>query len=178
MLRDAAAINLCRLIYLPTKNELNYLQDLHTDVNVGTNEIIPLFDLKKGLSSLRSRTWLNATKENVYNMRMNYPADWRSANLELSLTLMSQLSSGFDIALHDLSHRREKLDILYINEANKPSQISLEAMLTHDCLFYSLLYTHYKQKRVQFRLGLNYRWVELDSAELIKLSHLFSRQRI
>lgn len=173
-LRDMAAINLSRLIYFPTQEEIEYLNFFQCEINIGAKEVLPIFDLEKGLTSLRHRTWLHCTKENVKNMRLTYPYELRSANIELSLALMSQHRFGFDLALNDMSLRREKIQIVYMTQDNNISTISLEAMITHDG-YYSLLVPIAKISQLGIRFGEKYKWVELESAQLIKLAYLFSR---
>lgn len=174
MLRDAAAINLCRLIYLPTKHELDYLQAFQFDFNLGTKELIPLFDLQKGLVSLRKRSWLYCIKENLKNMRTNYPAEWRATNLELAITLMAQHKFEFEFTLNDLSQRCEKIEVVILQNKNA-AQMTLEATLTHDG-FYSLLIP-VAQGNVQIgvRFGVKYHWVQLESIELIEMAALFKQ---
>ena len=174
MLKDAAAINLVRMIYFPLQAELDYLKSFKLDVNLGTSEVIPLYDLNKGVDSLRRRGWLHSTKENVKNMRLNYPAEWRSANLELSFAMLTQLRCGFDLSLNDLSHRRQKIPVIFSTSQNTTTQLTLDAKPTFDG-YYSVFVpvTHGCQFGVQF--GLDYQWVELESAELIKAAHLFGR---
>lgn len=174
MLRDAAAINLCRFIYLPTKIELDYLQAFQFDFNLGTKEIIPLFDLEKGLVSLRKRSWLYCIKENLKNMRTNYPAEWRSTNLELAITLMAQHKFEFEFTINDLSHRRENIEIVIMHGKNA-AQMVLEATLTHDG-YYSLLVPVAKGNvQVGIRFGAKYRWVQIESVELIDMEALFKQ---
>lgn len=174
ILRDTAAINLCRLLFLPTKSEVDYLKSFQFDFNLGTDKFLPVFDLTKGLTGLRRRSWLHCSKENLKDIRTNYPAEWRAASLELALTLMAQHRFGMEFALNDLSHRREALPIIIIHN-QEATNLTLEAMPTHDGYFSIMIpiITDHCQVAIQF--GLKYKWLELESATLIKLSALHSQ---
>ncbi len=174
ILRDAAAISLGRLIFLPTRPETEYLQTFQFDVGLGTKEILPLFDLNKGLTSLRRRGWLYSTKENIKNMRINYPAEWRAASLELSLAFMAQQRFGFKFALNDLSQRRENIEIIIMQD-KQTSVFTLDATPTHDGYF-SLLIPIPQDHQIGLHLGLNYQWIEIESAQQIRLDYLFSHK--
>ncbi len=174
-LRDAAAMNLCRLLFLPTKNEIDYLAEFQFDFNLGTNEIIPIFDLQKGLTGIKRRGWLHSAKENQSNMRTNYPAEWRAISLELALTLMAHHRFGLEISLNDLSHRREQLKVFAIH-GNDISPLTLEAQPTHDGYFSLLLPVVGNSYDLAIQFGAHYQWVELESAELIQLNALHTKE--
>lgn len=175
MLRDAAAINLCRLIYLPTKTELAFFNDFQFDFNLGTNEVVPVFDINKGTTALKRRSWLHSAREHLKNMRTNYPAEWRSTNLELALTLMAQHRFGLEMSLNDLSHRREKIQLLVIQGQNA-SPFLLEAIPTHDGYFSLMVPVINQSCKIAVQWGLNYKWLELESAETIPMSFLYTNR--
>lgn len=177
ILRDAAAINLCRLLFLPLKTELEFLQTFHFDFNLGCDEVIRVFDVHKGLEGLRRRSWLHCSKETSKNMRTNYPAEWRSASLELALTLMSQHRFGLEFALNDLSHRRESLEIL-VFQGQQVTPLSLESMPTHDGYFSLMIPVVSPDCPIAIRFGAVYKWVEIESAELIELTTLYSSREV
>lgn len=174
-LRDAAAMNLCRLLFLSTKNEIHYLSEFQFDFNLGTNEIIPIFDIQKGLTGIKRRGWLHSAKENQSNMRTNYPAEWRAISLELALTLMAHHRFGLEISLNDLSHRREQLKVFAIH-GNDISPLTLEAQPTHDGYFSLLLPVVGNSYDLAIQFGAHYQWVELESAELIQLHALHTKE--
>lgn len=172
-LRDAAAANLTRLIFFPTKNELAYLQHFEFDFNLGMKEVLPVFDINKGITGLRRRSWLHCAKESMKNMRTNYPAEWRATSLELSIALMAQHRFGLEFALHDLSHRREPISILAILDGAL-TPLNLDATPTYDGYFALLVPVVHPQCQLAIKLGERYQWVELESAELIKMTALYT----
>lgn len=173
-LRDTAAHNLCRLIYLPTKSELKYLESFQFEFNVGTDEILQLFDLEKGMNSLKRRSWLYCAKENVANMRTNYPAEWRSANIELAITLMSWMRFGLEVAPNDLSHRTQKIHLIAVHNG-EAMPLELEAALTFDGYYSLMAPVVAGDYKLGIQFGLNYQWVEIESAELISHFAIYSQ---
>ncbi len=171
-LRDAAILSLTRFLFLPSKNELQFLQAFQHDVNLGTNEVIPIFNVQQGIQSLRKRSWLYCLKENLKTMRMNYSAEWRAANLELVMTLMAQQSFDFEVALSDLSHIRETVDIAMLN-GDGFTMIPFDALPTYNGYF-SVIVPAISGGQFGICFGAKYKWVEIDSAELIPLTHLYT----
>lgn len=168
--QQIAYTSLSRLIFLPTIAEINYLKQFKHDVNLGTNEVLTLFDVNKGLQNLRRRSWLYSMRESSKSMRMNYPAELRAANIELSFMLMSQHRFGFEVASNDLSLRQEKMVITaFIND--NVEQMQLDALLTHDG-FFSVIIPVLPKCELGLQFGVNYQFVEIESAEMIPLASL------
>lgn len=172
ILRDSALSNLARLLFLPTQPELDYLQSFQFDLNLGTTDLLKVFDQEEGLTGLRRRGMFFMEK-NLKSMRTNYPAELRSAGLELAITLLTQHRFDFDIRVKDLSLRREKLQIIIMRN-NQASQITLEAIPTHDGYFSLLVPIGSGNYQIGVLFGINYQYVQLESADVIKTNYLFS----
>jgi len=171
ILRDAAMAELGRLLFLPSQTEINYLQSFQFDLNMGTKDLLGIFDLEKGITGLRRRG-LHFMEKNLKSMRTNYPAELRVAGLELVLTLMSQHRIGFDFKVHEMSLLRKHINVIYIRNG-QASQAVIDAMPTHEG-YYSLIVpvgTGNFQIGVQF--GLAFKWVQIESAELIMTEALY-----
>lgn len=171
ILRDTAMAELGRLLFLPTQIELDYLQSFKFDLNLGTNDLMNVFDQEKGLIGLRKRG-LFFMEKNLKSMRTNYPAELRAAGLDLVLTLMAQHRIGFDVRVHDLSLRRERVGIIVIR-GNQSSQTTLEALPTHDGYFSLLVPVGTGDFQIGVQFGLHYQWIQLESAELIVTTALY-----
>lgn len=174
MYRDIASINLIRLIFLPMSIEVDYLSSFQCEINLGTNESVALFDLERGMTSLRQRTWLYATKENIDNMRLTYSYEYRSSSIELAIAAMAQIAHGFELSLNDMSYRREKIAIVYADREQNISHLVLEAMHTHEG-YYVLHIPIMNQGRLGVVFGKNYQWIELGCAQIIPVRHLYAR---
>ena len=55
MLRDVAMAELGRLLFFPTQSELSYMSSFEFDLNLGTRDLLNVFDTEKGLEGLRRR---------------------------------------------------------------------------------------------------------------------------
>ena len=172
-LRDAALSSLGRIIFMPTAAELNYLQTFEFDLNLGTKNIFKVFDQQQGLQGLRSRG-LFFMEKNSKSMRTNYPAELRMAGIELSMLLMTQHRYGLEIRMNDLSLRRERLPVFVIRGGDA-SQNLMEALPTHDGYFSLLIPVGKGNFQIGVQFGQHYQWVQIDSAELIKVSALFGQ---
>lgn len=177
ILRDMAAINLCRLLFLPTQSEIDYLQSFQFDFNMGSDKVISVLNIEQGLTGLRRRGWLHCSKETAQQMRTNYPAEWRAANIELALTLMSQHRFGLEFARNDLSLRRESLNVL-IMQNQHVSPLTMEALPTHDGYYSVLIPVVNSHCQIGICLGEKYHWVEVDSAELIQMNKLYTSHEV
>lgn len=173
MLRDAAAVSLMRFLFLPTQPEIEHLQSFRHDVNLGTSEVLPLFDLQKGLLQLHRRSWLFGLKDNVKHKRMNYPAEWRAANLELSIALMAQHRFCFSVAATDLSLRSEKISAVF-SSGNKVFRNDFDALFTHDG-FYALIIPIMNDYEIGIQFGKTYQWLEIECADMFELDTLFTK---
>lgn len=171
-MRDIAAGALIRLIFLPAKEELQYLQSFQFDLNLGTNDLLKVFDEKAGLEGLRKRG-LFFMEYNLKSMRTNYPAELRSAGLELALTLMTQLRYGVTLLANDFNYREDQLEVVVmVNQQS--SQTILTAKPTHDGYYSLLIPIGTGGIQVGIIFGKKYQWIQLDSAELIKTVALFT----
>ncbi|VVC77123.1 hypothetical protein AQUSIP_24500 [Aquicella siphonis] len=172
VLRDTAMAELARMLFFPSAAELDYLKSFEFDLNMGTKDLLNVLDPEKGLTGLRRRG-LFFMEKNLKSMRTNYPAELRSAGMELALTLMAQHRIGFDVRVSDLSLRRENLNVIAIRAGNA-SQTMVAALPTHDGYFSLIVPVGTGDFQVGVQFGLNYQWVQLESIELIVTSALYT----
>lgn len=167
MLREAAMVELGRFMFLPTEQEVSYLESFQFDLNLGTQDILRVFNQAAGLASLKKRgLFFSFMERNQKTMRTNYPAELRSAGLELVLTIMTQHRFGLEFGLRDMTLRREKLNIRLGNEKQN---ITAEAVFTYDG-YYSLAVPVGSEQAIHIQLGEKYRWIQIESAEMIPLN--------
>lgn len=174
LLRDAALTSLSRLLFLPTKDELCSLRSFEFDLNLGTKDLIHIFDEKLGLTGLRRRG-LFFMERNLKTMRTNYPAELRSAGLELTLFLMIQNRFVLEIAREDCSLRRENIKVIILQGQHSTQMVS-EAHQTHDGYFSLLIPVGNGNFQVGVIFGSHYEWVQIESAQLIKISALLTEK--
>jgi len=171
--RDLAAINLARLIYLPTKFENKYFSEFNHDVNMGADDVLKIMDTGRSLDSLKRRGWLHSLHESYDQIRMNYPSEWRAISLELSIVLMTQHRFDFKIADNDLSHQSISIPVLMQTKQDS-SLIQLDAYPSYDGYF-SLLVPVPTGGQVGIQFGAAVPCVEVYKIEKFPLMHLNTR---
>jgi predicted HAD superfamily hydrolase len=169
-LRQTAMAQLGRLMFLPTESEINYLQSFQAEMNLGTNEVMRIFDAEQGIIGLRRRGVFYMEKPSK-TTRTNYPAELRVAGIELALTLIAQHRFGLDIKLKDMMPRHERL-VLIFRQGQETHQTAVEAIATHDGYFAVWLPIKIS---VAIMFGTHYEWVQIESVELIE-KNAFIRQ--
>lgn len=168
ILKDNVLSNIARLLFLPTETEINYLESFEFELNMGTEDTFQVFNLEKGLTGLKRRGIFSLfTEKNSSSLRTNMPAEFRTAGLELSLTLMAQHRFGLEFSLSDLSLRKEKINII-LARGQEMTTISLLAQLTYDGYFSLLIPLGQGNFNVAVLFGQHYEWVQFESVELIK----------
>lgn len=165
VLRQIALAELGRLLFLPTEIELDYLKTFEAEMNLGTEDILRVFDSNKGLSGLRRRGLLFMERPSQ-KTRTNYPAELRTAGIELVLSLLMQHRFALDIKLKDMAPRREILEIIF-TRGSESHQTTVEAVATHDG-YYSLCLPG--NLAVSILFGKKYEWIQIDSAELVTMT--------
>lgn len=169
ILRQIALMELARFIFLPGESEVQYLESFQFDINLGTNDILRVFDSHAGLKSLKKRgLFFSFMERNNKTMRTNYPAELRYAGLELVMTVMAQYRFGFDIGYKDISLRREKIHA-HVLQVDGIHPVTFEALLTYDG-YYALQIPVNPEFAIELNFGQHYQWLEIDDAELINLS--------
>lgn len=165
MLKRTAMGKLMRLLFFPAEVELAYLQDFQAEMNLGTQDLMRVFDAEQGLLGLRRRGMLYMEKPSK-NTRSNYPAELRVAGIEWVLSLISQHRFNLDISLKDMMLRKEPLQLNFIH-GQEQHVTSIEAVSTHDGYYSAWIPTKIK---VEIVFGKNYHWLQIDSVELIEMN--------
>lgn len=164
MLRQVALTELTRMIYMPLHLELDYLKSFEAEMNLGTNEVMKVFDPAKGLEGLRRRGMFYMEKPSK-TTRTNYPAEMRVAGIELALTLMSQNRFGLNLKMNDMGFSKESIDVEF-RQGNESFKTKTDIIPTHNGYFALWLPTHIP---VSILLGTKFKWIQLDSMELIPI---------
>ena len=175
-LRDIAVAALGRMLYFPTEQELAYLKSFQFDLNLGTDDLIDLFDEEKGLTGL-IRRGLFFIEFNLNTMRTNYPAELRYASIGLASMLMASHRFGLDMRYPDFSLRRESIVIAVMSlTTGEVHNTTIKAAPTYDGYFALNIPAGKNAFQICIKLGLSYEWVQVESAELIQASYLLSSQ--
>ncbi len=171
-LKDAALGELGRMIFLPSSAELRDL-DAFTDVsNLGANAVFRMFDVEAGMTGLRTRGFNFMELEQ--SKRLLYPAELRSAGLELSTTLLASHRFSLDFPAVGWSHRSEDLDLLVLDGAASLRR-TVRAYSTHDGYFSCVLPLASRTHHLGLLLGQAYRWIQVHSIEVIPVDQLMGQ---
>lgn len=169
-LRHTALAILGRLIFLPTKIEMDYLQTFKFDLNLGTTDTFTMFNPHLGMRGLRERG-LFFMERNSKTLRTNYPAELRYAGLELALSLMSQHRFNLAFNVTDMSLRKQEVPIIVLSD-KQSSQHILEAQPTFDGYFALFIPVSHLFQHIGILIGQKYKWLQVESISLIKLAAL------
>lgn len=173
MEREIVLAELARMIFLPTGQELSYLQSFQFDLNLGVEDIYPLFDPKTALAGLKRRGLFYIDKDTT-SRRTNYPAELRIAGYELALTFMSHIRFNLDSSLEDMLPRQEFIEAHFLQHQNGYASM-LGATATHDGFF--SVWTDVNTE-MRFIVGKRYQWIQIDSAEFIKKEFFHNQKEV
>ena len=173
LLRDYALSSLSRLLYIPTELEMQFFQSFEFDLNLGTQDILQVFDRNAGLQGLKRRG-LFFMEKNMKSMRTNYPAELRTAGLELSLILMAQHRYATEIRKQDLSLLREPVPVIIIR-GSESLQTELLAEATHAGYYSLTIPLGLGQVQIGIQFGKPYHYLQIESADLIPTKALLTQ---
>lgn len=159
-----AAIDLGRMLYFPTREEIEVFATFQFDFNLGTDKRLSLFDTGAGLVDIR-RQGLGYTKTSLDKTRTNYGMELRPLDLSLSTLLFAHERYGFGIDVGQVSYRQEPVQVLF-RGAQAHFQETLLATSTFDGYF-SLLFPVAPTRDVAVLFGADYSWLQIDSVHLL-----------
>lgn len=167
VLREIALSEIARMVFLPTESELNHLQHFQFDFNLGTNDVLQMFNPAQGLKGLHQRGIFYIEKQSK-SMRMNYPAELRSASFELTMALLAQQRFALDIKLKDMLTRQELLPIV-LKRGQETHHTTMESLATYDGYYSAWTPASIGNINIAVILGKNHEWIQIESAELVQL---------
>lgn len=173
LLRETVRAELCRMIFFPTEVELQYLRQFQFDLNLGTKDVLTVFDPEQGIAGLHRRG-IFFIEKNTRNMRMNYPAELRAAGFELTLALLTQQRLGLDIKLKDMLPRQAQLKAV-LTRGREIHHTLLDAQMTYDGYYSAWTPAGCGDFQISLLWGNHYEWLQLESAELIEMSAFISQ---
>lgn len=169
LFRTNALAEITRLLFLPSEAEIQYFQSFEFDLNVGAEDKFKLFDIEKGLDSLRKRSiFFTSMEKSLKNIRMNYPAELRAAGLELGIYYLMQQRYGLSFNFNDTSLRHEIVNAIIMKDQNH-SQTQLKAIHTHDGYFSLVIPIGNGNIQTGIIFGHHYQWLQFNSIEMINM---------
>lgn len=165
-LAHQAAIDLGRLIYFPTEDEINCLSHLRFDFNLGTDLILATADLERGLAEYR-REGFALMNRDFTALRVSYPMELRHIDVSLSTLLLSLQRFGYGVTPSQASYRNETIHTLVAN-AEQHAAGSSRAFATHDG-YYCLHLPMTAHFDLSVLWGQTHEWLQLDSIEKVPM---------
>jgi FMN phosphatase YigB (HAD superfamily) len=165
-LAHQAAIDLGRLIYFPTKDEIQCLSALRFDFNLGTDLILATADLERGLAEYR-REGFALMNRDFTALRVSYPMELRHIDVSLSTLLLSLQRFGYGVTPSQASYRSETIHTMAAN-AQRHAAGTSRAFATHDG-FYCLHLPMTARFDLSVLWGQTHEWLQLDAIEKVPM---------
>ena len=161
-LRDMGAALLGRFLFLPTRDEIDALNGFHHDVNLGTKDLLRLFDPELATIGLRRRglMYLNGSK------RQTLPMELRPHGIHLPLTLLAQERFGLDLRASDFGETGMAMSIM----ASRGSHLAIHETplhMTHNGFLMAAIAVGPCDTDVGLMFGRHWRWVQLERVSLV-----------
>ncbi len=164
MLREAALAELTRMVFFPTQPELHYMQGLQAEMNLGTKDILRVYDPEEGLAGLRRRGMFYMEKASS-KTRTNYPAELRHAGMEYVLSLLTQHRFALDINMKDMALRQIDLPLHFVR-GQETHDTRATANATYEGYYAVWVPTH---DQVEVEVGKLFHWLQLESCMLVPM---------
>lgn len=162
--RDTGAALLGRFLFLPTREEIEVLNDFHHDVNLGTKDLMRLFDPQQATIGLRRRglMYLNGSK------RQTLPMELRPHGLHLPLTLLAQERFGLDLRARDFGESAESMPLMVSRGAELTIQ-NVALHKTHDGYLMAAISVGPCDTDLGLMFGKRWSWVQLERVSLVQV---------
>lgn len=160
--RDTGAALLGRFLFLPSREEVEVLNDFHHDVNLGTKDLLRLFDPELATIGLRRRglMYLNGSK------RQTLPMELRPHGIHLPLTLLSQERFGLDLRASDFGETRQVLSVMVSRGENLSIQ-EVPLHSTHDGYLMAAIGVGDCESDLGLMFGKRWSWVQIERISLV-----------
>jgi FMN phosphatase YigB (HAD superfamily) len=163
--RRSAVATLARFLYLPSPQELALLARFEHDCNLGSDEMVALFDPEHAATGLRERGMFYMKK----SQRMFLPAELRGKGLPTSLTLLAQRRFGLDLRYPDFCDHSVEVPLL-IADGQKAFIDTVAATPTHDGYYVAAIPVGYGQYTIGLQFGRRYEWLQIQSARFLPVT--------
>lgn len=171
--RSSSVAALARLMFLPMPEELAALEQFQHDVNLGVDQVVPLFDRDIARRGLRQR--------GLFYMRgaerMYLPAELQGEGLAVKLTLMAHKRFGLALKYADFIDQTITLPVL-IADGRKVDTATITATPTHDGYFVAPIPISDCRYSIGLQFGQLYEWLQVESVVFMPVDRFLSeRQR-
>lgn len=165
--REAAAQVLLRFMFLPDPAELAVVTSFEHDVNLGSNEMVKLFDPEIATQQIKRRGLFYLRGSS----RMFLPAELAQEDLSVRLALLVQQRFNPAFTYTDYAPRTIGLRSFHIS-ADQQTAGEVDARQTHDGYFVARIPLTRDCKAVGLQLGQNWSFVEIADVTRSRISSL------
>jgi FMN phosphatase YigB (HAD superfamily) len=157
--RRMAAGILARLLFMPTATEVGIFEAFDHDVNLGTDDHVPMLDVERSGEGLRRRgfLYLNGVE------RMYLPGELQPHGLPLNLSLFSANRFGLDLRGSDFRCGALKLSVILASDSGQ-TMVEIEAHATHDGYYLATVPVGAGRFAAGIQFGALCDWVQIDEA--------------
>lgn len=171
-MRSSAVAVLARLMFLPMPQELAVLAQFQHDVNLGVQDVVPLFDPAIGRRGLRQRGLFYMRGSE----RMYLPAELQGEGLAVKLTLLAQKRFGLGLKYADFIDQTITLPIL-IADGRTVDTATITATPTHDGYYIAPIPIDDCRFSIGLQFGQLYDWVQVESVTFMPVERFLSEQQ-
>jgi len=165
--REAAAQVLLRFMYLPDPAELAVLKSFEHDVNLGSNEMVKLFDPELATEQLKRRGLFYMRGSS----RMFLPAELAQEDMSVRIALLVQQRFDPDFTYADYAARRMVLGTFHLS-ADQQTAGEIEAYHTHEGYFVARIPLMRDCTAVGLQMGQDFTWVEIAEVTRSRIGSL------
>jgi hypothetical protein len=172
-MRHSAAAVLARLMFLPMAEELAVLSRFQHDVNLGGDNVVPLFDTAIAHRGLRQRGLFYMRGSE----RMYLPAELNGEGLAVKLTLLAHKRFGLALKYADFIDQTITLPVL-IADGRNVDVATITATPTHDGFYVAPIPIDDCRFSIGLQFGRLYEWLQVESMVFMPVERFLSdRQR-
>lgn len=162
MWRRASAAALARLMFLPMPGELAVVSEFEHDVNLGGDDVVPLFDTALARRGLRERGLFYMKGSE----RMYLPAELQGEGLALKMTLLAHKRFGLALKYADFIDRTIALPVI-IADGNEVTTCTITATPTHDGYYIAPIPIGDCRFSVGLQFGQLFEWLQVENVKFM-----------
>jgi FMN phosphatase YigB (HAD superfamily) len=165
-----AVAALGRMLYLPGKADIDVFSGFKTDINLGVDARVDIFDTEDAALGLRRRglSYLNATERPTLALEM------RNEGIQLPLVYFTQSRFRFDLINADFNGSDQTVPVM-LSRGGKCNVQQINVQSTHDGYCLALIGVDDLKADVGVMFGQKWSMVQLESVRLVSIDRLLSR---
>lgn len=157
--RQTAAAALARLLFMPMPEELDVLRCFDHDVNLGTEDVVPLLDADAALAGLKSR----GLPYLMHADRLYIPGEIRQQGLALNLSMLAWRRFGLEVNTGDMHGLPVQVPVILADQVGQ-TLVDIDAYPTHDGFYAMAVPIGAGRFTAGVQWGAMFEYVQIESA--------------